>query len=454
MIQVINPATGEQLRTYNEWSSEKTSEVIVEVENAWQSWKTTPYKQRSEHMFELSRLLEQEKEKLARLMTEEMGKVYNQGISEVEKCAWTCKYFAENAEEFLKPDHLKSDASESYVSFQPLGIVLAIMPWNFPFWQVIRFAAPALMAGNAGLLKHAPNVPGCAQALEDLFKRAGFPNNLFVNLPIDVDIVESVIGNNKVKAVTLTGSTRAGKEVAAVAGKNLKKTVLELGGSDPYVILADADIEKAAEQCVTSRLINNGQSCIAAKRFIVEETVSDAFSEKVVELMESKVLGDPKKEETDIGPIAREDLRELLHSQVSKSVEAGAKLLLGGILPEGDGYFYPATVLTDIPKSSPAYNDELFGPVASIIKVKNQEEALQVANSTTYGLGAAIFTSDIAKGKMLAEKYLDAGCCFVNDFVKSDPRLPFGGIKESGYGRELSPYGIKEFVNAKTVYIK
>lgn len=454
MIQVINPATGEQLRTYNEWSSEKTSDVIDEVDKTWKTWKATSFEERAEYMFELARLLEVEKEKLARLMTEEMGKVYNQGVSEIEKCAWTCKYFAENAKEFLKPDVLSSDASDSYVSFQPLGIVLAIMPWNFPFWQVIRFAAPALMAGNAGLLKHAPNVPGCAQALEDLINRAGFPKNLFVNLPIDVEIVESVIANEKVMAVTLTGSTRAGKAVAAQAGKYLKKTVLELGGSDPYVILADADIEKAAELCVTSRLINNGQSCIAAKRFIVEESISETFTEKVVALMKTKVLGNPEKEGTDIGPIARKDLRELLHSQVEKSIEAGAKLLLGGELPSGDGYFYPATVLSDIPKDSPAYSEELFGPVASIIKVKNQEEALQVANDTVYGLGAAIFTRDIEKGKKLAEQYLEAGCCFVNDFVKSDPRLPFGGIKESGYGRELSPYGIKEFVNTKTVYIK
>ncbi|MEP2772627.1 MAG: NAD-dependent succinate-semialdehyde dehydrogenase [Fulvivirga sp.] len=454
MIQVINPATGEQLRTYNEWSTEKTLEVIDEIDEAWKFWKSTSFEHRAEHMLELARLLEGDKEKLSRLMTEEMGKVYNQGVSEIEKCAWTCKYFAENAKEFLKPDTLSSDASESYVSFQPLGIVLAIMPWNFPFWQVIRFAAPALMAGNAGLLKHAPNVPGCAQALEDLIKRAGFPDKLFVNMPIDVEIVESVIANEKVKAVTLTGSTRAGKAVAAQAGKYLKKTVLELGGSDPYIILADADVEKAAELCVTSRLINNGQSCIAAKRFIVEESVADAFTEKVVALMKSKVLGDPEKEDTDIGPIARKDLRELLHNQVEKSIKVGAKLLLGGELPSGDGYFYPATVLTDIPKNSPAYNEELFGPVASIIKVKNQKEALQVANDTVYGLGSAVFTSDIEKGKELAEQYLEAGCCFVNDFVKSDPRLPFGGIKESGYGRELSPYGIKEFVNTKTVYIK
>lgn len=454
MIQVINPATGEQLRTYNSWSVEKTTETIEEVQKTWLDWKAISFSERAAHMFELARLLKQDKEKLARLMTEEMGKVYQHGISEVEKCAWTCKYFAEHAEDFLKPDYLESDATESYVSFEPLGIVLAIMPWNFPLWQVIRFAAPSLMAGNAGLLKHAPNVPGCAQALEDLFKRAGFPEKLFVNLPIEEEVVEKVIANDKVKAVTLTGSTRAGKAVAAQAGKHLKKTVLELGGSDPYVILADADIGKAAEACVTSRLINNGQSCIAAKRFIVVESVSESFTEKVVALMKEKVMGDPTQEGTDIGPIARKDLRELLHNQVKKSVEAGAHAVIGGELPEGDGFFYPATILTNIPKNSPAYKEELFGPVASIIVVKDKEEALQVANSTVYGLGAAIFTSDVAKGKELAEKHLDAGCCFVNDFVKSDPRLPFGGIKDSGYGRELSPYGIKEFVNAKTIYVK
>lgn len=454
MIQVINPATGEQLRTYNEWTAEKTSEVIDEVYEAWQKWRFTSFAERASHFTELARLLKKEKERLARLMTEEMGKVYKEGISEVEKCAWACEYFAENAEAFLQPEEIETDATKSYVSYQPLGIVLAIMPWNFPLWQVLRFAAPSLMAGNAALLKHAPNVPGCAAAIEDLFKRAGFPKNIFRNLPVDEDKVEAIIESKKVMAVTLTGSTRAGRAVAAQAGKNLKKTVLELGGSDAYVVLADADIDAAAETCVTSRLLNNGQSCIAAKRFIVEASLSEQFTEKVVSLMKSKNMGDPTQDETEIGPIARKDLRDLLHDQVKKSVEKGAKVLLGGELPDGDGFYYPPTVLANIPTDAPAYNEELFGPVASIITVESEEEALKVANNSAYGLGAAVFTSDKKKGEEIAEKLLEAGCCFVNDFVKSDPRLPFGGIKNSGYGRELSFLGIREFVNIKTISIK
>jgi len=453
MIQVINPTSGKHLRTYDELSTAEVEVIINDVDQVWKEWKQTSFEERSSLMRKLADILKQEKEQLAALMTEEMGKVHKEGISEVEKCAWVCEYFAENAENFLKPEIIKTESAESYATYQPLGVVLAIMPWNFPFWQVMRFAAPALMAGNAGILKHAPNVPSCARAIEDLILKAGFPKNLFRNLPIDESKVENVIENKKIKAVTLTGSTKAGRIVAGQAGKNLKKTVLELGGSDPYIVLKDADLDLAAEKCVTSRLINNGQSCIAAKRFIVEETVADEFEKKVVDLMKSKQMGDPSQEGTDIGPIARKDLRDQLHKQVQKSVEKGARVLLGGKLPDNEGYFYPATVLTNIPKGSPAYEEELFGPVASIIRVKDEEEAIEVANSTEYGLGAAVFTSNVEKGKTIAEQKLEAGCCFVNDFVKSDPRLPFGGIKNSGYGRELSMFGIREFVNIKAVSV-
>lgn len=454
MIQVINPATGEHLRTYNTMKTDQVNSLIDDMHATWLDWRQTSFEERASHMKELARLLRAEKEQLARLMTEEMGKVYKQGVSEAEKCAWVCDYFAENAEAFLAPTPIDTEFTESYIAYQPLGIVLAIMPWNFPFWQVMRFAAPSLMAGNVGVLKHAPNVPGCAAAIEDLFERAGFPKNVFRNIPVEVDEVENIIANPKVKAVTLTGSTRAGKSVAALAGKYLKKTVLELGGSDPYVILPDADVDEAAKLCVTSRLINNGQSCIAAKRFIVVKEIADEFTKKVVALMKETKMGDPDKDDVDLGPIARKDLLEQLHKQVEDSLKKGAKALVGGKLPDQKGFFYPATVLTDIPHDAPAFHEELFGPVASIIVVENAAEALQVANDTNYGLGAAIFTTDIEKGKEMAEKHLDAGCCFVNDFVKSDPRLPFGGIKESGYGRELSMLGIKEFVNQKTVAIK
>ena len=340
------------------------------------------------------------------------------------------------------------------MAYQPIGIVLAVMPWNFPFWQVFRFAAPNLMAGNAGLLKHSSNVSGCALAIEEVFSLAGFPENLFRTLLIGSSKVEAVINNPLVKAVTLTGSTPAGKAVAAAAGNALKKTVLELGGSDPYVILEDADIEMAVKSCVTARLINGGQSCIAAKRFIVVESVYDKFVNLFVEVTKSKTMGDPKDEKIDVGPQARLELRDELHQQVVKSIEMGAELRLGCYIPEGDGAFYPPSVLTGVKKGMPAYDEELFGPVGAIIKVKDEEEAINTANDTIFGLGAAVFTGNAERGEYIAKHRLEAGCCFVNDFVKSDPRLPFGGIKESGYGRELSPFGIKEFVNIKTVLVK
>jgi succinate-semialdehyde dehydrogenase/glutarate-semialdehyde dehydrogenase len=383
-----------------------------------------------------------------------MGKPIRDGRAEAEKCAWVCEYYAEQAEAFLQPEIIPTDASKSFVTFQPSGVVLAVMPWNFPFWQVFRFAAPALMAGNTGVLKHASNVPGCALAIEEVFRQAGFPDHAFRTLLIGSQHVEAVIAHPLVTAVTLTGSTPAGKAVARKAGEMIKKTVLELGGSDAYVVLEDADLDATVTACVASRLVNAGQSCIAAKRFVVVESIRTRFEEAFVTQMRTAKVGDPLDEQTQVGPLARHDLRDALHHQVQASLAKGATCLLGGVLPESKGAFYPPTVLTQVTKGMPAYDDELFGPVAAIIAVPDEPAAIRVANDSVFGLGAAVFTKDIAKGERIAAYELDAGCCFVNAFVKSDPRLPFGGIKESGYGRELSSYGIKEFVNIKTVYVR
>jgi succinate-semialdehyde dehydrogenase/glutarate-semialdehyde dehydrogenase len=383
-----------------------------------------------------------------------MGKPIVQSRAEVEKCAWVCEFYADNAEKFLADEIIKTEATKSFVSFQPLGVILAIMPWNFPFWQVFRFAVPNLMAGNAGLLKHASNVSGCALAIEDVFRKAGFPKNLFRSLLVKSNNVKEIISNPKVQAVTLTGSVPAGKSVASLAGSLIKKTVLELGGSDPYVILEDADLEKAAMSCVTSRLLNAGQSCIAAKRFIIVESVYDEFEKLYLEIMSKKKMGDPLDEKNDLGPQASFQLRDELHEQVLKSVGQGARLILGGKIPEIDGAYYPPTILTNVKPGMAAFDEELFGPVAALIKAKDEEDAINLANKSVFGLGASVFTRDLKRGEHIAKEKLNAGCCFVNDFVKSDPRLPFGGIKESGYGRELSLFGIREFVNIKSVYIK
>ena len=369
------------------------------------------------------------------------------------KCALNCDYYAEHARTHLAVEPVSTEASKSYIAFEPLGVVLAVMPWNFPFWQVFRFAAPALMAGNAGVLKHASNVPGCALAIEKVFVDAGFPKGIFRTLLIGSKQVKSVIENPLVSAVTLTGSTPAGKAVASQAGAVIKKAVLELGGSDPYIVLEDADLELAVTTCATSRLINSGQSCVNAKRFIVVEPLVAAFTEKLVAAMRAKKMGDPLADGTDIGPQARPDLRDELHKQVRDSVAKGARLLLGGEIPPGKGSFYPPTVLADVKKGMPAYDEELFGPVASIVEARDEADAIRIANDSIFGLGAAVFTRDAARGERVARE-LEAGCTFVNALVASDPRLPFGGIKESGYGRELGTYGIKEFVNMKTVYVK
>jgi succinate-semialdehyde dehydrogenase/glutarate-semialdehyde dehydrogenase len=454
MIRSINPATEKEIKTYPEMSSAKIKQIIKKADDTFSHWKETDFHSRKLKMKTAAEVLIRNKDKYAKLMTEEMGKPIKQSYAEVEKCAWVCDYFADKAELFLADEIVDTEASNSFITFQPLGVVLAIMPWNFPFWQVFRFAAPNLMAGNAGILKHSSNVTGCALAIEEVFHDAGFPLNLFRTIVVSSKQVGEIINNKNVMAVTLTGSVPAGKSVAEKAGAVLKKTVLELGGSDPYLVLEDADLEKAAATCVNSRLINAGQSCIAAKRFIIVESVYDEFEKLFVENMKSKKMGDPFDENNDLGPQASASLRDDLHRQVEESINRGAMLLLGGKVPEGNGAYYPPTVLANVKKGMPAYDEELFGPVAALIKVKDEEEGIAVANDTIFGLGAAVFTKDKKRGERIAAKKIKAGCCFVNEFVKSDPRLPFGGIKESGYGRELSAYGIKEFVNIKTVYVK
>ncbi len=454
MMKSINPATGETLHTYETYSEKGVEKIINSVDKTWHHWRSTSFTHRGQRMLDLSSILKTRKEELARLMALEMGKVLKEGVSEIEKCAWVCDYYAQNAENFLENEIIKTEASKSYASYQPLGTILAVMPWNFPFWQVFRFLAPTLMAGNTAVLKHASNVPGCAIVIEELMRDAGFPENVFRTLMIGSNQVEKVIKHQAIKGVSLTGSTPAGKSVAAIAGGELKKCVLELGGSDPYLILKDANLEKAAKICSTGRLLNAGQSCIGAKRFIVVDDVYSEFLEHFTTEMNKANFGDPTNPETTMGPMARINLRDELHQQVIKSVENGAEIILGGEIPNRIGAFYPPTILENVQPGMPAYDEELFGPVASVIRVKDEEEAIKVANDTTFGLGAAVFTKDISKGETIAETQLQAGCCFVNDYVKSDPRLPFGGIKESGYGRELSVQGIKEFMNTKTVVVK
>lgn len=453
-LKSINPYNGEIIKTFKEHSKKEISKKITETNTAFLGWRKSLFEERKTLMHKLSKVLLSQKDELAKLMTTEMGKTYSSGIAEIEKCATVCEYYANKAEVFLKDLEVKTEASKSFVTFQPIGVILAIMPWNFPFWQVFRFLAPNLMAGNTGVLKHASNVCGCALAIENLVKEADFPKHVFQTLLLSSKKVSLVIENPLIKAITLTGSTAAGKMVAEKAGSLLKKTVLELGGNDPYLILADADLEHAAETCVNSRLINSGQSCIAAKRFIVVKSVEKEFVKLFKQKMEAKIMGNPSEKETQIGPQARVDLRDELHEQVKASIKKGAKCILGGTIPKGKGAFYPPTILINVKKGMPAYDDELFGPVAAIITAKNEKEAVEIANDTIFGLGAAIFTKNLIKGEKIAKTQLQAGCAFVNEMVKSDPRLPFGGINQSGYGRELSSFGIYEFVNVKTVYTK
>jgi succinate-semialdehyde dehydrogenase/glutarate-semialdehyde dehydrogenase len=451
-IQSINPATEEVIKTFDELSA---SDVFREIEKSYEAflhWRNTTFSFRKELMQNAAKVLKNGKEDYGRTMTLEMGKPIKQSYAEVEKCAWVCEYFAENAEKFLSKEYIQTDASESYVQCDPIGVVLAVMPWNFPFWQVFRFAAPALMAGNVGLLKHSSNVPMCALAIEDVFNKAGFPSNTFKTLLIGSSLVDEVIKHPKVAAVTLTGSDLAGRKVAESAGKNLKKSVLELGGSDPFIVLADANIEAAAKTAVTARIINNGQSCIAAKRFIVEKKISKEFESYFTDFVNQLKTGDPLNEKNDLGPLARKDLLLELDAQVKKSVELGAKVLTGGNRLDKRGYFYPLTILTDVEKGMPVYEQETFGPVAAIIAAEDEQNAIRIANDSEFGLGASLWTKDLNKAKQLAAK-MESGCVFINGMVKSDPRLPFGGVKSSGYGRELSHYGIKEFVNIKTVWV-
>ena len=452
-IEAINPATGELIARYDPMTPSAVAKIVDDVHAAFLEWRTATFATRARPMQSAAAILRAEAKGLARLMAEEMGKPVRDGVAEIEKCAAACAFFADRAAAFLAPEPVKTDAQASVVHFNPLGVVLAVMPWNFPFWQVFRFAAPGLMAGNAAVLKHASNVPGCATAIEDVFRRAGFPANLFRTLLIESDQVAAVLEHPRVRAATLTGSGAAGRAIARKAGELLKKTVLELGGSDPYLVLEDADVDLAAKVCAKARLVNSGQSCIAGKRFIVVDTIRRSFEERFVERMRAAKLGDPLDEETEIGPLARGDLRETLHRQVESSIAKGARCLLGGSMPRGVGAYYPATVLTDVHKGMPAFDDELFGPVAAIVPVKDEAAAIAAANDSSFGLGAAVITRDVRRGERIAAEEIESGCVFVNDAVRSDQRLPFGGIKESGYGRELSAYGIKEFVNIKTVLV-
>ncbi|MGD2100378.1 MAG: NAD-dependent succinate-semialdehyde dehydrogenase [Desulfobacterales bacterium] len=454
MLTAINPATGDLLNEYAEMTPDQVSGRLERAQRAFKDWRTTRFAERAALIKTAARILSEKKNTLARTMALEMGKPVQSGRVEIEKCAWVCEFYAEHAEQMLKPKMVPTDAHKSYVTYNPLGVILAIMPWNYPFWQVFRHVAPGLMAGNGVVLKHASNVPGCSTAIADIFQKAGFPENLFQNFLITGRQTGRIIEHPAIRAVTLTGSKAAGQAVAARAGKLLKKTVLELGGSDPSIILEDADLEKTMESCVASRLLNSGQSCIAAKRFIVVKDVYQQFVQMFVEKMRAQKIGDPFDETVDIGPQARTDLRDELHRQVTQSIEKGAICLLGGEIPKGKGAFYPATVLSEVAKGMPAFDEETFGPVAAIIGVKNEKQAVEVANDSAFGLGAAVFTRDADRGERIAANELEAGNCFVNAFVKSDPRLPFGGVKESGYGRELSHYGLKEFVNIKTVYVQ
>lgn len=453
-MKSINPYNSETLEDFTETTEQELENVLKKADKTFQSWKKTSFAERAVLFKKLSIILKSKTDSLAQIMTKEMGKLFTEAKSEILKCAEACEYFAEHAEEFLKDQKVDTDGSQSFVTFQPLGTILAIMPWNFPFWQVIRFAAPTLMAGNVGVLKHASNVSRCAVEIEKLFTEAGFPEGVFSTILVKSDRIAKLISDKRIKAVTLTGSTPAGQSVAKNAGENLKKCVLELGGSDAYVVLEDADINLAIEVCSKSRMINAGQSCIAAKRFVVHEKLYNQFKEGLQEKFNALNPGDPLDHHTTLAPLARIDLRNDLHKQVKQALEKGAKLVMGGNIPTGDGAFYSPTILENITPDNPAFHEEFFGPVALLFKAKNDKEALEIANNSDFGLGAAVFTKNTEQGIQIAKKELEAGSCFVNALVKSDSRLPFGGIKTSGFGRELSVFGIKEFVNIKTVYVK
>jgi succinate-semialdehyde dehydrogenase/glutarate-semialdehyde dehydrogenase len=456
MIVTINPATGEMLAEYPVMLAGDIDMLLRKAEGDFRRWRNTGMDERRMRMKKVADLLRVQQDDHARLISLEMGKPFGQSVGEVNKCAWVCDYFADHAEEFLKQEESLIDGARGLVKFEPLGVILGVMPWNFPYWQVIRFAAPSIMAGNGIVVKHAPNVTACSIAIEMLFREAGFPEHLYSAVHIDIDEVDRLTGfmidHPVIKAVSVTGSTGAGRAVASKAGKAIKRSVLELGGSDPYIVLDDADISQAVNVCAAGRLLNAGQSCIAAKRFIVHSSVIEQFTLQLVQKMQAAVMGDPFTPGVEVGPIARADLRDLVHSQVERSVNAGAKLLCGGSIPEGPGCFYPPTVLAGVGRGMAAYEEEIFGPVASIIEVQDDDEAVAVANDSDYGLGSAVFSQNPERALAIADS-LETGNCFINAGVKSDPRLPFGGVKHSGYGRELSHHGIREFVNIKTLCI-
>jgi succinate-semialdehyde dehydrogenase/glutarate-semialdehyde dehydrogenase len=451
-IATINPTTGEALKTFTELSAQQIEDKLQLAAATFQTYRLTSFADRAERMVRAADILENDKQELGRLMTIEMGKPLKAAISEAEKCAWVCRYYAENAQQHLADKTVETNAKQSYVRFQPLGPVLAVMPWNFPFWQVFRFAAPALMAGNVGLLKHASNVPQCALAIEDIFRRAGFPDGAFQALLIGSGKVEDILEDARVVAATLTGSEPAGSSVAGIAGKQIKKTVLELGGSDPFIVMPSANLEEATTTAVKARTINNGQSCIAAKRFIVAAEIYDKFERGFVGQMEQLRVGDPLDEKTDIGPLATPQIVADLEKQVQAAVASGARILTGGNRLDRPGNFYEPTVLVDVDPATPVSCEEIFGPVAMLFRVNDIAEAIRIANATTFGLGSAAWTNDAAEQQRFIDE-LEAGCVFINGMVASDPRLPFGGVKHSGYGRELAEFGIREFVNIKTVWI-
>ncbi|HYA39204.1 MAG TPA: NAD-dependent succinate-semialdehyde dehydrogenase [Candidatus Methylomirabilis sp.] len=452
-METINPATGERLKSFDLWNEGQIEAALTETAAARAAWQATPFVERARLFRSAAAELRHNISHYARLITLEMGKIIKESRAEIEKCAWGCEFYAERAEDLLQDEPVETDAGVSYVAYLPLGTVLAVMPWNFPFWQVFRFAAPALMAGNTALLKHASNVPQCALAIEAVFRQAGFPPGVFRTLMISAAQAEMLIADPRIHAVTLTGSEVAGRKVAAAAGSHLKKTVLELGGSDPFIVLADADLEQAASVGVASRFLNAGQSCIAAKRFVLIESIADEFLELFKQKAHALRMGDPAHEDTQLGPMARADLRNQLHKQVTDSVTAGASFALHGGPAAGPGFFYEPTVIDHVNLGMRAYEEELFGPVAIVIRARDEDDAIRLANDNRYGLGASLWTRDVKRGEQLARR-IQSGSSFVNGLVKSDPRLPFGGIKASGYGRELSVHGIREFVNVKTVWIK
>ena len=451
-IQAINPATEAVLATYNEFTPEEVDAAVEAAHTAFAVWRTQPVAARADRLRAAAATLRARQARYAALMTAEMGKSIAEAEAEIEKCAWACDYYAENGARFLAAEPVATNARESYVEFVPLGVVLAIMPWNFPFWQVFRFAAPALMAGNTAVLKHASNVPGCALAIEEVFRDSGFPAGALRTILVPGAEAEALIADPRIRAVTLTGSEAAGARVAAAAGRAVKKTVLELGGSDPFIVLADADLAAAATTAARARNLNSGQSCIAAKRFLVEAGVADAFEEHFCAAVAALRMGDPMDRATQIGPLARADLRDALHRQVRESVAQGAQAAVGGAMPPGPGYFYPPTVLTRVTPAMPVFREETFGPVAAVVRVADADDAVRRANESPFGLGSALWTADLDRARRLARE-IEAGSVFINGMVASDPRLPFGGVKHSGYGRELSVFGIREFVNIQTVWI-